>query len=201
MKDLKELYKEKNYTINSHIIKNIKSLNISLEEFLLLLYFINEEALLNPEKIEARIGLKVEEVLDTYMSLTKKGIISTKVEKENGKVTESICLDSFYDKLILKQEDDKDNSVDIYSVFENEFGRSLSPIEYETINRWLDNKVSEETIKSALKEAVINGVCNLRYIDKLIYEWTKKGSKENIEEYKELFDYDWLGDGDIDEEE
>ena len=57
----------------------------------------------------------------------------------------------------------------------------------------------------ALKEAVFNGVSNLRYIDKILYEWKKKGlnSKEDVEnnrlqfqqkkvEKKELFDYDWL---------
>ena len=34
---------------------------------------------------------------------------------------------------------------------------------------------------------------NLRYIDKIIYEWTKKSNMKEREEYKELFDYDWLG--------
>ena len=77
---------------------------------------------------------------------------------------------------------------------ENEFARSLSPIEYETITNWLNNGISEELINDALKEAVVNGVTNLRYIDKIIYEWTKKNanSKEG-NDYEELFDYDWLG--------
>ena len=30
---------------------------------------------------------------------------------------------------------------------------------------------------AALKEAVYNGVPNLRYIDKILYEWNRKGFK------------------------
>ena len=54
--------------------------------------------------------------------------------------------------------------------------------------------VKEDLILSALKEAVVSGACNLRYIDKIIYSWTKKGKSEEKEDYQELFDYDWLGD-------
>ena len=86
------------------------------------------------------------------------------------------------DKLSLNKQKEYLKYTDIFSKFENEFARSLSPIEYETINNWLNNNVSEEIIASALKEAVINGVTNLRYIDKIIYEWTRKSKKPENEE-------------------
>ena len=78
-------------------------------------------------------------------------------------------------------------------------------MEYEIINSWKDNGYTDELITLALKEATYNGVSSLRYIDKIIYEWGKKGikTKEDVEknrkqfkseskEKKELFDYDWL---------
>lgn len=68
-------------------------------------------------------------------------------------------------------------------------------MEYETINRWISSGVKEELIVEALREAVINNVRNLRYIDKIIYEWTKKTMRPK-EESEELFDYDWLEDTD-----
>jgi len=37
--------------------------------------------------------------------------------------------------------------------------------------------MSEELIKEAIKEATFNGVSNLRYIDKILYEWGKAGIK------------------------
>ncbi len=200
MNDMKKLFKERSFVINPNILKNIKNLNITLNEFLLILYFINIDNVLDIENIEKLIGLNPEEILNTYSELITKGLINTIVTKEDGKVNESIDLDMFYDKLIMSQKEEKKESKDIFECFENEFGRSLSPIEYETINNWISNGVSEDTIKSALKEAVINGVSNLRYIDKIIYEWTKKGNKPNIEEdFKPLFDYNWLDDEDYEE--
>ena len=92
----------------------------------------------------------------------------------------------------------------LFDKFEKEFGRTLSPIEYEIIGAWIEGDFSEELILLALKEAIYNGVSNLRYIDKILYEWNKKGikSKEDIEKErekfskkdskKEVFDYDWL---------
>ena len=99
------------------------------------------------------------------------------------------------DKKVEEQEE-KDTS-DIYSNIEKEFGRTLSPIEYETIKHWLDSNISEEMIKDALKEAVLNGVNNLKYIDKILFEWKKKGykkvnNKKEDESLVSLPDYNWL---------
>ena len=195
MLDLKSKYQEKSFQINKLILKSIKTLNLSLNEFLLLMYFINEKNSLDLENIKDTLGLTDEEVLNTYSDLVSKCLIEVIVNRENGKVVETISLDMFYDKLILNSKENKSEikETDIFSKFENEFGRSLSPIEYETINNWINNGVKEETIISALKEAVLNGVTNLRYIDKIIYEWAKKSNMKEREEYKELFDYDWLG--------
>ena len=63
--------------------------------------------------------------------------------------------------------------------------------------------INRELILSALKEAVFNGVNNLRYVDKILYEWNKKGikkvdeikvSNKKIEDDKEdiSYEYDWL---------
>ena len=50
-------------------------------------------------------------------------------------------------------------------------------MEYEIIKAWLDNNMSEDLIKEAIKEATLNNVSNLRYIDKILYEWGKAGIK------------------------
>ena len=79
-------------------------------------------------------------------------------------------------------------------------------MDYEIINAWIDKGFSEELIIAALKEAVYNGATNLRYIDKVLYEWNRKGYKSindinnryNEDNYNEnLFDtsilkFDWL---------
>ena len=65
----------------------------------------------------------------------------------------------------------------VFDMIEREFGRTLGPIEIEIIKAWLSNNMSEDIIKEAVKEAVFNGVSNLRYIDKILYEWGKLGLK------------------------
>ena len=90
----------------------------------------------------------------------------------------------------------------MYDNFEKEFGRTLSPMEYDIINSWLDSGMSKELIIFALKEAVFNGVNNLRYIDKILFEWGKKGiknpsdieklNKKQEEKVEPYYEYDWL---------
>lgn len=196
MFDLKKLFKQKNYQINPLILKSIKTLNLTLNEFLLIVYFINEEPFLDLVKIKEVLGFSDEEILNIYSDLLTKGLIEVIVEKKDTKVSETISLELFYDKLVLNEKEDEKKNVDVFSKFEREFGRTLSPIEYERINSWISSGVSEEMITNALNEAVINGSPNVRYIDRIIYEWSKNKGNSEREEYKELFDYDWLGDSD-----
>ena len=71
----------------------------------------------------------------------------------------------------------------------------------------LDNGYTEELINEALKEAVYNNVTSLKYIDKILEAWDKKGiktkedvaaEKKKFKERKQVkndsFYYDWLND-------
>ena len=197
MSDLRKAFETKDFIVNSNIIKNISSLDITLDEFLLILYFINVSCDLNNEDIEEKLGFDEKKIFDTFSSLLNKKLIEMDVTNKNGEVIEQISLDPFYDRLLLNSETKSDNSTDIYSLFERELGRTLSSFEYELINKWLENGVSEEMIKEALKEAILNNVRNFKYIDKIIYEWTKNGVRKRVQEDKsleEMFEYDWLDD-------
>ena len=125
------------------------------------------------------------------------------MNKQNGIIEEYISLDMFFSKinLLLIENEKLDNSSDIYSKIEKEFGRTLSPVEYETINKWIEGNVSIDLIQSALREAILNGVNSIRYIDKILFEWNKKGYKSSDdiisknkkdEEIEQIYDYDWL---------
>ena len=106
--------------------------------------------------------------------------IKVKAEKDGyGKVIEKVSLDNFYNEIKndTKTIEIENTKEDIFSIFEKNFGRTLSQMEYEIINAWIDKGFSEELIIEALKEAVYNGVANLRYIDKVLYEWNRKGYK------------------------
>ena len=195
MGDLRNIFKSKDFVINCNIIKCIKSLDISLDEFLLILYFINISCELNTDDIKDKLGFEEEVVFNTFNSLINKKYIEMDVKNKNGNIIEMIKLDPFYDRLALNRKTD-DNTSDIYSLFEQELGRTLSSFEYEIINKWIEKGIDEETIKKALKEAILNGVTNFKYIDKIIYEWSKNNVKQikKKETLEDLFDYDWLDD-------
>ena len=81
-------------------------------------------------------------------------------------------------------------------------------MEVEIIKEWLHDGFSEDIIKEALKEAIYNDVRNLKYIDRILFNWKGKGYKnpkdiiKDKKNYKKketkqteiVFDYNWLED-------
>jgi len=192
MTDFRKMFTTKDFVINANIVKCISNIDITLDEFLLVLYFINVSNTLNTDDIKEKLGFDEGKAVKTFGSLVDKKYIEINVTNKNGEVIERINLDPLFDRLALNKKVET-NNVDIYSLFERELGRTLSSFEYEIINRWIEDGVPEETIKGALKEAILNNVRNFKYIDKIVYEWSKNGAKKQVKEEKEeMFDYDWL---------
>lgn len=204
-----DLLKSKNYVVSDFLIKNYKVWNLDVDEFIILIYLMNNSNLVCDYKlISSELGMDLEVVMNKINELSIRKLLEIKVLKNSSnKLEEQISLDLLYNKVFMqiidvKEEEDKSN---IYSVFERELGRTLSPIEYELINGWLECNYKEEIILAALKEAVFNGVNNFRYIDRILFEWNKKGidTVDKISKYKKEFrkdtnvevpDYDWLND-------
>lgn len=204
-----DIMKTNNIVIPSYLLKTYKKLDINEKELIFLSYLINlgDKILFDINRFSSSTALSVLEIMDIIGSLTSKNIITMITDKkETGMIREYLDISNLYDKIIVMvlNESETDENKDIstiYDVIEKEFGRCLSPIEYETIKGWLDSNISEELIKEALKEAILNGANNLKYIDRILYEWNKKGykkpsdivKKKQVKEEKiDLFDYDWL---------
>lgn len=196
------------------LLSNYKKLKINEKELIILIYLMNQKSsVFNPQKISEDLNIEISEVLESIEVLSNADLITINTLKDNGLLEERIDLSNLYNKLAylnINEEDTKEETTNIYDSFENEFARTLSPIEYELIKSWLDNDYSEELILCALKEAVYNGVKNLRYIDKILYEWNNKGIKtkedvlkdkqsfkKNNTKKEEMFDYDWLNDKEV----
>lgn len=196
------------------LLSQYQKFSLTEKDLILLIYLLNEkEVSFNPKKISDDMGISLPEVLELIDHLSTNGMLSIQLKKVNGVREEQINFDGLYEKLaysvINEEEPTETKSKNIYDLFEQEFGRTLSPMEYEIIGGWCDAGFGQDIIVMALKEATYNGVSNLRYIDKILYEWKKKGlhTKEDVEkdrnlyqskkiEKKELFDYDWLNDND-----
>lgn len=220
-KQLLDLIKQKSIQIPLLLYKQKDKLKLDSDEFIFLMYLISfgDKFLFDLESVIENLNIDKEKAMKYFSKLVEENLISLEVVKNNdGVLEEWVLMDKFWNKALALTIDkindnvsDKDNST-IYDRIQKEFGRMLTPIEYEIIGAWLSSNISEELIQEALKEAVFNGVNNLRYIDKILYEWGKKGykTKSDIEKQREkwkgekiekktpvkkdVFDYNWLED-------
>lgn len=204
--NLLNLLQGKNIVVPYYLIKYYKLLGLNEQELIFLSFLMSHEdkAIFDIIDIQKRLNLETNQVMNLVGVLTDRKLIEMIVEKnDKGIMQEYLTTDLLYKKLLMLilGEEPEEVTSNTYELIEKEFGRTLSPIEYETIKKWLDSNIGEDLIKEALREAVLNGVNNLKYIDKILYEWAKKGykkpsdiKKKKVEEEVNLFDYDWLTD-------
>jgi len=211
-----DIFKNGNIVVPLYLLKNYKELNLEINEFIFLMYLYNlgDRFLFDPNKFSTDLGIDITDVMNYIGILTDKGLIKVDVLKNDKNVMEEIVsLDNFYNKVtcFTVGEVTKDKEIDssIFELIEKEFGRTLNSNEYEIIKAWLDSNYSEELIKEALSESVNNNVSSIRYMDKILYEWGKKGIKNvedvymmknkkkknddrDVEIDTEVFDWNWL---------
>ena len=208
--------KEKPIVIPKILLRNYKKINLTEEELIILICLIGigDKVPYNPTIFEAELGMDKFKGMQILNDLTEKSVVTIKVENnKSGKKQEYIYLDLLYSKLMNLLIDGANNleveskENDIFSLFESELGRTISPMEVEIIKEWLHGGFSEELIKEALKEAIYNDARSLKYIDRILYNWKNKGikNKEDIMREKKnfrkktkpvepLYDYNWLED-------
>ena len=177
------------------IINNYKKLNITEEELIILIFIIDYGVDLeyNPSIFVQELNIDKYKVLELINSLKEKNILTILIKKENKKVSsEYISLQPLYDKIMNIVMDNKEKQIEIdeniYSIFENELGRTLSPLEYEKIKEMVTS-YGQELVVEALKEAVYNRANNLRYIETILSEWNKKGYKSKVDILKDRENY------------
>lgn len=211
MEQLIKIIKSGSFVIPNLLLSKYKKLGLDSEGLLILSYLINNQSCMyNPKEMSLFFGMEQKQLLHLLNQLVELDLVSIQVMKnEKGIMEERISLDHFYHKLAMlligEKEPEKKNT--IYEVFEQELGRTLSPMEYELMNAWHEQGHSEEMVIQALKEAVFSGVNNFRYIDKILFEWQKKGYKKPADiiplkkpksekKILDVPDYNWLDEHD-----
>lgn len=143
--------------------------------------------------------------------------IKSKSKSNQNKNNDLFDKEEEKDKEIGKEieeeiEDNSSNTIrSIYAQIEENFGRPLSPIEYEKINIWIE-EYSEEIIQYAVQKSVLINKRNFMYVEGILRNWKSNGWRTlqeiKDEEYrirnrqtidadtKEIFDFNWLEDTD-----
>lgn len=178
-----------NVSISRLFFQQYRALNISEREAIVLLHLhaYQEEGVSfpTPGDLSKRIGWNPNDISSIIQSLMKRGLLEiVPSSDEDGVLYEAFSLYRLWERLIqlveegerVEEEEEAANDEGaLYAMFEQEFGRLLSPMESEMIGQWLDDDHhSVEVIQAALREAVIAQKLSLRYIDRILFDWKKK---------------------------
>ncbi|WP_070121104.1 DnaD domain-containing protein [Bacillus marinisedimentorum] len=170
------------------LFTHYRSLNINETEVMLLIHlhiFIESgNSFPTPGELSERMSVSAEESASLLRKLMQRGLLAIHESKDDLNVRfETYSLRPLWEQLVYQLEtadaqaaekDRAEKTINLYTLFEKEFGRPLSPIECETLNMWVDQDGHDTIlIKAALREAVVSGKLNFRYIDRILFEWQK----------------------------
>jgi DNA replication protein len=192
-------------SITNMLFKSYKKIGLTDSECMLMLHlhvFIEAGNYFpTPLELADRMTASMDETVSMLRSLIGRGLLGMDQyeDKEKGVYFEAYTLQPLWIKLFdsLKEEEaqmkeavKQKQEQNVFVLFEKEFGRPLSPMELETLKIWIDeDRQSPELVLTALKEAVLSGKLNFRYIDRILFEWKKNGigSPEAAKMYGEKF--------------
>ncbi|GEN45126.1 DnaD domain protein [Alkalibacillus haloalkaliphilus] len=201
--------------IPSKLLNDYHELGLNEEDIIVILQIMNlqksGELLPSFDQIASHMTINANEVANVLKKLRNNNYLQIEqiTDEQNGQ-HEWYCLSPLFEALFeVEQESTQEEEGKLFQLFEQEFARTLSPIEIETVSYWLDeDQFKPPLIKAALREAVLMGKLNFRYIDRILNEWKKKGvrsvndvkqssqQKQNQQAPKEKRDtsvyYNWL---------
>ncbi|MDN6728820.1 MAG: DnaD domain protein [Alkalibacterium sp.] len=191
-------------SVPNYLLKHYKKIGLDNNDLVTLLQLLslveNGQRFPDSQLLADRLDITREDAFKAiHQLITKKVLtIETKADEE-GKTVDEFSFDLLYDKLSALLIQTKENeesekevlaSKNIYQLFEQEFGRSLSAMEIQTLNMWIEeDKYKPELIEMALREAVLNQVYSLKYIDRILLSWEKKNirTKDQVEKESKRF--------------
>ena len=169
---------------------------------------INEISKKNKENIKKR--WEKAKTNANYENDTTVLPLNYKEKEKKNKITENKIKENSFN-----------TTTNIYEYIEKNFGRPISPVEYEKINTWL-SLYAKEIIEHAVAISVMNSKKTFNYVEGILKTWKGKNLttlNEILEDERQfdrlkynrnnqekelsepLFDYDWLNDPDRESEE
>ncbi|UTR08490.1 DnaD domain-containing protein [Alkalihalobacillus sp. LMS6] len=184
---------QKQVTVPHLLLEHYTRLNINETELVLLIQIQrlidSGDSFPTPQTLSEQMTLSVEDCAEKIGQLVRKRLLLIKNsrDEETNMMYEYCSLEPLWMLLIqhleTKESEKHGNKAaeqegQLFQQFEQEFARPLSPIEVETISMWIDQDTHTiALIQAALKEAVISGKLNFRYIDRILFEWQRNGIK------------------------
>jgi len=178
---------------NPHIFLEIlleknKNFQLSPQALVVLQYLwltqAQQKRSLSHQELAAYIHIPEQTVRPIIVQLIKDNYLHLVTSERDGKIIESYDLAPLVNKCFeadfvpLKPT----NAVQVFvEKVEHEFSRKLSPIEIQYIQGWVfDQHVSITVLDEALKETVLAGVRNFKYMNAIINNWQNDSEKKAL---------------------
>lgn len=187
------------------LLENYKKFGIN-EKQLSVIFMVDhllrqKNTLVTADLLALKMSLAVTEIDQVLVELLNKNILEFDNSSSQMKTTLDPLKKRLYREfqIALVKDHDAVNSAElteqiqnIYQVFEKEFGRTLSPLEFSRIREWVSFGYSDEIIINALHEAIANNKKSIRSIDKILLKWATREdvSKEGYSALNEQWNKD-----------
>ncbi|NBI30526.1 DnaD domain-containing protein [Chengkuizengella marina] len=204
--------KEGTVSVPNLLLKYYKKLNLSEVEVMMIIHILSfkekdHKDFPTLEEIQFRMSVSPDQVIYFMQKMMKDGILNIddqidpvsgmQSERYNLEALNEKLIDCYVDDILMSDSDELDHNKiesqdesNLFSVFEKEFARPLSPMELETISGWIDqDQYKEELILAALKEAVFAGKVHFRYIDRILLDWSRNRvfTAQQAKDYSQRF--------------
>lgn len=172
------------------LLEYYHKLNISENELTVILmidHLIDQKnTLVTPDLLSMKMSLSTKEIDKIYVNLVERGYLTFSSGK-NMKVSLKPLYKKLYDvfQVSVAKEHENQSSQEksnylknLYSTFEKELGRTLSPLEISLITDWVEMDFSSEMIINALKESLSQGKKSLKNVHKILLQWQARDDIE-----------------------
>lgn len=192
-----DMIMEKPIVLPIGLLEFYTQLGLTSEEVVLILQFQKEN--ISIEKVSKNMNKSATDILSMISILVQRNfVIATTNEKSQVVYSFQPLFKQLAHLMIQNIESKEEKTIvinqteiaELMEMFSKEFGRELSSMEFDMIGDWLQqSQYSISLIKEALREAVLSDVHNLKYMDRILLEWERKGitTVEQVKNQRQKF--------------
>lgn len=187
------------------LLENYKKFGIN-EKQLSVIFMVDhllrqKNTLVTADLLALKMALPISEIDQILVELLNKNILEfdnsesqmkTTLEPLKKRLFREFQISVIKDHETVSSTEFSTQIQNIYQIFEKEFGRTLSPLEFSRIREWVGFGYTDEVIVNALHEALSNNKKSIRSIDKILLKWATRDdvSKEGYSAVNEQWNKD-----------
>ncbi|MDR1795411.1 MAG: DnaD domain protein [Erysipelotrichaceae bacterium] len=162
------IYEKSYFDRHRWLLEKYQQLDISQSEAMVILMVFQLADTGHPvtlEELSTYTKLDIPVVDEVINSLVTKGFLSLRMNKKRLQ----FVFDGLYDAY---EKGTAQGTKEIFAILEEVFGRPLTPVDYQYLEKW--QAYSKRDVIEAIKEAVVAGKNDIRYIDRILLKRSAK---------------------------